>query len=178
MTDMVGTIKVRRPSAVRVIFWLLILLGLSGVTGGIELVGGIGAGAAMPPEWLHRLPLVGGQLNSWLVPGLVLGLGFGVAPLVAAYGLLSRRWIGFGWVERLTGYHWSWLATIVIGAGQAFWILLEVLYIPEKSWLQVIYGPLGLVLAILPFRSSVRRYSQVGDGRRPAGAALRAASPT
>jgi hypothetical protein len=149
----------RRPTSVRVLLTCLCLLGVTACIGGVELVAGIGAGAAMPPSYLDNVPLIGSSMDSWLVPGLVLGIGFGLGSLITGTGMLRRsRLPGTGWVERLTGQHWSWLATIVIGAGQAVWILLEVLYIPDLSPVQALYGPLGLLMALLPLRGSVRRH--------------------
>jgi hypothetical protein len=60
-------------------------------------------------------------------------------------------------LERLTGHHWSWTGTIVIGAGQVLWILLEVISIPF-SMLMVIFGSIGLALAVLPFTPTLRKY--------------------
>lgn len=42
-----------------------------------------------------------------------------------------------GRLERLTGRHWSWFPTILLGAGQVAWIALEFVYLPELSGLQV-----------------------------------------
>jgi hypothetical protein len=54
--------------------------------------------------------------------------------LITAYGLVRRpRWRLLAWVERLTGCHWSWVVTVVIGTGQLIWIGLEVGYLPARS---------------------------------------------
>lgn len=46
----------------------------------------------------------------------------------------------------------------LLGAGQAAWILLELVYLPEPSWLQGLYGPLGLSLVLLATLPTVRNY--------------------
>jgi hypothetical protein len=144
--------KGHRPASVLATVGLLGFLGISATAGGIALAGG---GAAPPEQWLSDIPLV----DSWTVPGLVLGLGFGVGSLVTAYGVVRRsRWSWLHGVERLTGHHWSWLATIVIGLGHAIWIGLELVFLPELSWLQVVYGAVALGLLVLPWLKPVRRY--------------------
>jgi hypothetical protein len=85
-------------------------------------------------------------------------IGFGLGSLIAAYGVLRRpSWGWLGGLERITGHHWSWIATIAIGVGQVVWITLELFSIPF-SVLMAIFGPLGLALALLPVTSSVREY--------------------
>lgn len=159
MTTVARTARAPRPPAVRITIGLLAVLGISGVFGGLELTMGFAKGSALPEEWLADIPLI----DSWFVPGLVLGIGFGLGSLVAAYGLLARpRWGWLGWVVRATGHHWSWLATIALGVGQAVWILLELIYLPEASWFQAVYGPIGVALALLPLRASVSRYARTG----------------
>ncbi len=145
----------RSPIAVVTTIGLLWVLGVSAGAGGVELTFGIWGVESFPPDWLDRSPFV----DSWLIPGLVLGVGFGLGSLVMADGLLRRprvRWLGF--VERWTGRHWAWLGTVLIGAGHIVWIALEVAYIPGFSWLEAVYGGIGVALLLLPWTPSVRRY--------------------
>lgn len=143
----------RRPRSAYVTVGLLGFLGLSALAGGVALVSG---GSATPPTvWLDEIPLVG----SWLVPGLVLGIGFGLGSLVAAYGILRRpSWFWLRSVERTTHHHWSWIATILIGVGQIAWIGVELIYLPDLSVLQLVYGTTGVLLALLPVLTSTRDY--------------------
>jgi hypothetical protein len=148
-----------RPRAVVAVCAVLGFLGISGVGGGIALsLGGVGA---PPREWLADVPIV----DDWLVPGLVLGLGFGLGSLIALYGVWRRpSWAWLTFVERATGHHWSYGATILIGLGQVTWIGLEVIYLPELSALQIIYGGVGAALIALPALPSVRSYLRVQKG--------------
>lgn len=149
-----GTMKVHRPFPVVVVLTLLTFLGLGAVGGGYAMTFGIGGEDFMSQEYLEALPLV----NSWLVPGLILMIGFGFGSLVVAYGVLQRpTWRWLSGLERLSGHHWSWIATILIGVGQVVWITLELISIPF-SILMAIFGPLGLALALLPLTRSVRTY--------------------
>ena len=73
---------------------------------------------------MDDVPLV----DSYLVPGLVLCIGFGVGSIVATSGMIRRpRWGFMGRLERLTGHHCSWIAAILLGAGQVAWIAIELL---------------------------------------------------
>jgi hypothetical protein len=133
---------------------LLVFLGVSGLFGGAGLIFGIWGMQLIPREPLDRIPLI----DSWLIPGLVLGIGFGLGSLTAAYGILrrpARPWQKVAY--RLTGRHWSWAATILLGFGQLVWLLIEWIYI-GVSPLLVVYGAIGAALMTLPLLAPVRRY--------------------
>lgn len=143
-----------RPRAVTAISNLLLVLGVGAVGGGAAMTFGVGDGAVLPDEYLDAIPFV----NSWVVPGLVLMIGFGVASLVVAYGVLQQpRWYWTRQIERATGHHWSWIATIAIGVGHVIWIGLELILIPF-SWLMPTFGLIGLALALLPLTRPVREH--------------------
>jgi hypothetical protein len=151
------TVTAHRPPLVGVTMALLGVLGIGAVGGGLAMVFGIGGESMLPDEYLEALPLV----DNWVVPGLVLSIGFGLGSLLALYGLWRRpRWSWLGGLERLTGHHWSWVATILVGIGQVIWITLELFSIPF-SVMMAIFGPLGLALALLPLTPSVGSYLRV-----------------
>lgn len=144
----------RRPGAVVVTGTMLAVLGIGAVLGGVGMVLGIGGESMLPDEYLDLLPLV----NNWVVPGLVLAIGFGIGSLVTLYGMLTRpKWTWLQSLEKHTGHHWSWVATIAIGVGQVVWILIELATIPF-SVLMPIFGVIGLALALLPSLTSVKEY--------------------
>ncbi|GAB3442698.1 hypothetical protein GCM10027517_20110 [Phycicoccus ginsengisoli] len=143
-----------RPLTERVVLAVLLFLGITATAGGAAFVAAqvLGLDSWFPREWLDRIPLI----DNWVVPGLVLGLGFGVGSFVARWGLRTR--VEWGWtrgVRRLTGRHWSWLASVLLGLGQVVWIGLELVWIPF-SFFHVIYGAVGLLLLLLPFTPSMR----------------------
>jgi len=143
-----------RPAAVSTTIGVLIFLGLSAVVGGVMLLFTSIPGDNFPGDWLERIP----PIDSWLLPGLVLGVGFGIGSLIVAYGVLRKpQWTWLAVVKRLSGHHWSWLATIVLGAGQVVWIVLEVIYLGFGA-LHVVYGTVGLALVLLPLLPSVRSH--------------------
>jgi hypothetical protein len=135
---------------------VLWFLGLTAVGGGIALI----TGAAQPPDdWLDAIPVV----NSWTVPGLVLGLGFGVGSLLVGYGVWRRpHWAWLAGIEpgieRVTGHHWAWTDALLLGLGHVVWIVLELVYLPQPSMLQAVYGAVGVALLTLPALPAVRTH--------------------
>jgi hypothetical protein len=63
---------------------------------------------------------------------------------------LRPAWQWTGWIEKVTRHHWSWAATMLMGLGLVVWIGLELIYLPEPSALQAVYGATGLALLVLP----------------------------
>lgn len=140
-----------RPALVTVATIVLSLLGLSALGGGFGFFVDVGM---RDPIWLQEIPLV----VNWAVPGLVLGVGFGVGSLVAAYGLTRRpHWPWLGWLEELTGHHWAWFATLALGVGMMTWIGLQLVWLDFNA-LHAIYGTIGIILAAIPFARSFRDY--------------------
>lgn len=137
---------------------VLTFLGATAVAGGVAML----SGTTPPDDWLDRIPVI----DSWVVPGVVLGVGFGFGSLLTVYGIARRpgwRWPRF--TERLARRHWSWLATILIGLGHLVWITLELVYLPQQSVLQAVYGAVGVALVLLPLHPVMRRYLAMSPGQ-------------
>ncbi len=145
----------RRPPAVTAVIWLLVFLGVTSVSGGAEMIVFSTGNGYLPARWLDTIPLI----DSWLLPGLVLGVGFGLGSLITAYGMGRRlRWRWAGPVEHRTGRHWSWSAAVGLGTGMMVWIALELVYLPDFSWLEAVYGLVGVALAGLPLTRAARAH--------------------
>jgi hypothetical protein len=159
----VVTTPKRRPAAVKVLIALLGFLGLEGLAGGVGLAADPSGGVfGYPVSWLERTPF-----NDFLIPGLLLGLLLGVAPLVAGYGLLRRpvwRWtdVWNGW----TGRHWAWTSSIIVGCGLVAWIIVQVLVVPDHgaaaTGVQVYAAMQGVAIVFLAALRSVRDYYASG----------------
>jgi hypothetical protein len=144
-----------RSALERATLSLLAFLGVTATLGGAAFILGptTGENAWFPQKWLDEIPFI----DSFVVPGLVLGIGFGLGSLVTFWGMLHRsHWPFLTWVERLTGMHWTWVATVLIGVGHMVWIGLELAYI-QFSFFHVVYGALGIALVLLPLTPSMRR---------------------
>jgi hypothetical protein len=97
---------------------------------GIQLITDpTGASVGFPAGWIEATPF-----GSYLVPGLYLLLLNGVGMLVLAGLTVVRHWTA------------PWL-TGVLGTGLAIWIGVQLIVMPEFSFLQAIFGAIGLVLA-------------------------------
>ncbi|HEY7565122.1 MAG TPA: hypothetical protein VIA81_09370 [Acidimicrobiia bacterium] len=147
-------VGIRRPWPVTTALWLLVFLAATALAGGVAMFFGLGGDQMMlPDEWLLSIPLI----DSWMVPSLVLGIGFGLGSFFVAYGLRARpRWRVFAGIERWTNHHWAWAGTILIGAGHVLWIALEMIFLPGLSWFHFLYGGVGLALLLLPFTHGMR----------------------
>jgi hypothetical protein len=154
MTATLPAHRVHRPVAERALLVVLLFLGVTASMGGAALLiaPAVGREEWFPDSLLAQVPFV----DSWVVPGLVLGLCFGAGSLLTWFGMWRRPdWAWTRWAQRLTGLHWSWLATVVLGAGHAVWIGLELAYI-EISFFHVVYGAVALALILLPLTHPVR----------------------
>ena len=90
-----------------------------------------GAGVGFPPGWIEATPF-----GSYLVPGIYLLLMNGVGMLILAGLTVVRHWMA------------PWL-TGVLGTGLAVWIGVQLIVMPEVSFLQAVYGTIGVVLAAI-----------------------------
>ena len=130
----------RRPAGVWILMVLLLIQGLGGLAGGLSLT-------LRPDGSIMKMPvsyLEGSPFSDFLIPGLVLLLVLGVLPLVAVGGLWMRR-------------SWAWYAAFAVGCGLMVWILVEITIVPF-SWLQPVYGVVGVLIFAVAALRSVRRF--------------------
>ena len=144
-----------RPPSVLTALGLLAFLGVTALGGGIEMLLFPHGNEYLPTEWLDGIPLV----QSWVLPGLVLGLGFGAGSLVVGWGMFRKpRW---GWLHRgfsRNGLHWSWVGCVLLGLGLILWVALELVFIPKRSLVEAAYGVIGVALATLPLLPSTKSH--------------------
>lgn len=137
----------RRTIAAWALLALLLLQGLGGTAGGLSL-------SLRPNGSIMRMPvsyLEGSPFADYLVPGLVLLVVLGIAPLVAIVALWLRR-------------AWGWYLAFAIGCGLVIFEIVEVRFIPF-SWLQPVFGVVGALIALICLLPSVRRYAGVRLGQ-------------
>ncbi|MEO7909594.1 MAG: hypothetical protein ABIV47_08090 [Roseiflexaceae bacterium] len=156
------TILPTRPISLRWLLGCLAFLGVSAGFGGILLVLNPGG------TWLH-MPLSILQFSpfhDFLVPGLILGIVFGVGSFATIVALwLHPAWSFGTTLTRVTGEHWSWSAAVTVGLGQVIWIVTQMLIVHGTDWLQFVYGGLGLLIILLTFQPDLRRYLALATTR-------------
>jgi len=113
--------------------WVAVALELFTVLGaipvGLSLVQDpTGAGVGLPKAWIEASPF-----GSYLLPGLYLLLVNGVGMLVLAALTVARHPVA------------PWL-TGILGTGLLVWILVQLVVMPEVSFLQAVFGTIGVVL--------------------------------
>ena len=121
--------RVERPGYV----WLAVALELFTALGAIPvglmlLTDTTGASVGFPKGWIEAT-----IFGTYLLPGLYLLLVNGIGMLVLA-GLTIQR---HRWAPWLTG---------VLGAGLVIWIAVQLVVMPEVSFLQAMFGTIGIVL--------------------------------
>jgi hypothetical protein len=161
----------RTPASVKWTIGVLTFLGVTALGGGIEMIAFYRGNQYLPTDMLDRIPF-----DTFIVPGLVLGVIFGLGSLFVAWGMWRRPEIGWlGWIERLTDRHWAWAGAVLIGLGFTIWMVIEISML-GAPWAQAeesgeimawvlygIYGAVALSLLVLPQVGPVRRYMGVTD---------------
>lgn len=130
---------------------LLLAQGASGVFGGASLVrdpSGIALG--LPIDLLR-----GSLFPDYRIPGLVLLVGLGIAPLLVAWGVWTNR-------------RWSRTGSLLVAGGLLVWLAVQIAVIgyQHDPPLQLVYGLVGLGILLLSLRSplSVRDRPPPRDG--------------
>jgi hypothetical protein len=123
---------IRRPRFA----WPAIVLELFTAAGaipvGIQLIADpTGASVGFPAGWIEATPF-----GSYIVPGLYLLLVNGFGMVILAGLTVARHWTA------------PWL-TGVLGTGLVIWIGVQLFVMPEFSFLQAIFGAIGLGLAAM-----------------------------
>ena len=124
--------RIERPGFV----WLAVALETFTALGAIPvgvmlLTDPSGASAGFPPGWIEATPF-----GSYLVPGAYLFAMNGIGMLVLAALSVQRH--------RLA----PWL-TVVLGTGLTIWIGVQLIVMPETSFLQAVFGVTGLTLVVV-----------------------------
>lgn len=141
-----------RTLAERLLIGTVLFQGVTGTAGGLMLITTSGEEEFLPAEYLHHIPF-----DSWFWPGVILAGGLGITALVIAWALLrTPTWHWAAPIERRTGHHWSWVAAIGLGIGLMAWIVVELVLLPEWSWLQPLYLAVGAVVVAAALAPGVR----------------------
>ena len=124
-----------RPATLRALLAVLGQLAIRAAIGGVALL--------MAPSGeivgLSSAQLDGTPFGDFLVPGIILLVGFGLVPAVVCHALYARRW-------------WGWLASLGVAVAMLVWVLVEVTVGFDRPTIYLNFGTAGavLVLAVHP----------------------------
>lgn len=146
----------RTSPAVFVLLVLHVILGLGAIGGGVMLIADpSGEKMGMPLSVLERT-----FFSSYLIPGILLLLIFGVFPLLVAYAL--RRQPDWRIAEAVNPYsdelHPAWALSLYVGFGQIIWITVQTYMMNAVAAVHLGYMALGLLILIVTLLPSVRSY--------------------
>jgi hypothetical protein len=145
----------RKPWALYVLVILLFVQGVSAIYGGVSLVvDPSGALLKMEADMLANTPF-----NSYLLPGLILGLLLGLVPLMLIWPLLARpHW---KWARKLNIYnrqYWAWTYSLYLGFAVIIWIDVQIFLIGYSQFIQTFIAGLGVLILIFTLWPSVVKY--------------------
>jgi len=147
--------KTKRPFPINVLLFLLLILFLGALSGGMALVLDTSGGLLQIPVTI----LENSPFNNFLIPGLFLFTVFGVLPALIFYSLLKRpQWT---WVNVLNVYsdmYWAWTFTLYIGFVLIIWISVQTLIINFVLFVHTGYVLLGLSIVCIALLPSVRQH--------------------
>jgi hypothetical protein len=111
---------------------LLLFVSLTALYGGAFLmISPNGETMKMPLEWLKQTPF-----KDYFIPGLILFCFNGIMSLTALYMVLMR-------------HRWAHPIVYAQGGILIIWILMQMFLIQQSSFLQVIYGAIGVSFLFL-----------------------------
>jgi hypothetical protein len=143
----------------RLLLGCLAFLGISAAFGGIVFVANPSGGLiGMPISVLRFSPF-----QDFLIPGLILGIVFGIGSFAAILALWFRPvWSLASALTHATGEHWAWSVALVIGLSQVIWIVTQMLMLRGVSVLHFLYGGLGVLIVFLTLEPNLRKSFSLG----------------
>jgi hypothetical protein len=82
-----------------------------------------------------------------------------LTPLFLTFGLIAKPNILFiQTLLRFAPYHWSWTGTVILGIILMLWLVVEAYFIGIIAPIQYVTAINGLLILILPFIPSIKRY--------------------
>lgn len=132
---------------------LLFFLGMGAIFGGtVFIISPSGELFGMPLSMLNNSPF-----KNFLIPGIILFLVLGLAPVVIAIALIKKP------VNRVLeafnlykDMHWTWTYTIYIAFALIIWIQIQMMIIQAVDWLHTFYMFLAVVIIFVALLPAVR----------------------
>ncbi len=146
--------KEGRPLGALLLVGALVFYGLMGVVSGLILISDpSGAGMGFTSDIRDKIPF-----QSFLPVGLFLLTVFGMAPLLLAYGALTKRALIFERVSEVSGHHWSWTGGMLLVASLVVWLAVEGSLIGLDFAATYMTVGLGMIVFLALVLPSTRRF--------------------
>ncbi|WP_245608573.1 hypothetical protein [Saccharibacillus sacchari] len=148
----------QKPIPAAAIFLILLhaILGFGALGGGAMLIfDPTGEAMGMPVSMLERT-----FFPSFLIPGILLLVIFGLLPLLVAYAIWRRpNWkIAEIFNPYRNDLHPAWALSLYVGFGQIIWIAVQTYMMNAVHIVHLGYTALGLLILIVTLLPSVRTY--------------------
>jgi len=135
---------------------LIFLLGFLGIGalfgGGALTISPSGALLRMPLSLLEKSPFV-----NYLIPGIILFLILGVAPLGLIFALIKKPAGKFA--DKFNFFrdmHWSWSYNIYIAFALIIWLQVEMHILQAVNWLHTFYMFFAIALIFIALLPQIR----------------------
>jgi hypothetical protein len=132
-------------------FSLLGFLGLSAIGGGGALI------ISPSGKLLGGLPLSilkNSPFTDFLIPGIILFLVLGIAPILIMAALIKKPVLPIAdYFNLFKDMHWAWTYSIYVAFALIIWIQVETYFIQGVGWLQMFYMLYAipmLIVSLLP----------------------------
>jgi len=136
-----------------ILIFILGFLGIGALFGGGALtISPSGAWLRMPLSLLEKSPF-----NNYLIPGIILFLILGVAPIGLIFALIKKPAGKFA--EKLNFFrdmHWSWSYTIYVAFALIIWLQVEMQIIQAVAWIHTFYMFFAIALIFVALLPQVR----------------------
>lgn len=142
------------PFSLWILKALLLVLGISALVSGLELI-------IDPTGKLIRFPegsLDGSPFSNYLIPGILLAVCIGLLPLTAWFALWKKPHMAF--LNRINPFphrHWAWAAALKSGFALLIWISVQMTMVPY-SFLQPLLLCWALLILLLCFAPGIRAF--------------------
>ncbi len=149
-----GMIHGSRPGTVKAVIGLELFNGFMGLASGLALMSApSGASLGLNTDVLEGLPI-----SDFFLVGIFLLVGFGICPLIAAWGLITKSDMALARpMKKISLRHWAWTGALAISAVEIIWMSIEVVLIGVFPFTYVWLIMQMLIIVVLSM-GNVRRY--------------------
>lgn len=142
--------KRTHPLTIKLLIGVLLFLGLGGIYGGLSFITDpTGGSMNVSQSYLTGLPI-----QDYLLPGILLLVGFGIFPIILAIAL----WMKPAWLAPLANHYMGWVVTVMLSIGLMLWMVVQVGIMGIQQPIQIIIIAVSITIFILAFLPQTRAY--------------------